>query len=87
MLDNSAVALKALHGFLQRRELVPVLREKLDPIFYQLDRYAPQMDLADGCLVALAARHSGSIVITTDTRDFSTYLIPFASPDGLFAEV
>ena len=44
------------------------------------------MDLADGCLVALAARDTEAGVLTTDTRDFSTYRIPFASPEGLFAE-
>jgi predicted nucleic acid-binding protein len=43
------------------------------------------MDLADGCLVALAARDADAVVLTTDTRDFSTYRIPFASPEGLFA--
>jgi hypothetical protein len=44
------------------------------------------MDLADGCLVALAARDADAVVLTTDTRDFSTYRVPFASPAGLFAE-
>jgi predicted nucleic acid-binding protein len=48
-------------------------------------RYAPRMDLADGCLVVLAARDADAVVLTTDTRDFSTYRVPFASPEGLFA--
>jgi hypothetical protein len=43
------------------------------------------MDLADGCLVALAARDAEAVVLTTDTRDFASYRVPFASPEGLFA--
>jgi len=29
---------------------------------------------------------TGPLVAATDTRDFSTYRIPFASPEGLFAD-
>lgn len=86
LLDNDPAALAALHGFLQRIEIVPVLRDELDGIFARLGRYAPRMDMADGCLAALAARDPDAVVLTTDTRDFSTYRIPFASPEGLFAE-
>lgn len=85
LLDNDPVALEALHGFLQRMELVPMLRDELEGVFARLKRYAPRMDLADGCLVALAERDFDSVVLTTDTRDFSAYRIPFASPEGLFA--
>jgi predicted nucleic acid-binding protein len=86
LLDNDPTAMDSLLGFLKRMEIVPVLRDELDGVFARLNRYAPRMDLADGCLVALAARDTDSIVLTTDTRDFSTYRIPFASPAGLFAE-
>lgn len=86
LLDNDPAALDSLHGFLERMEIVPVLREELASIFAGLKRYAPRMDLADGCLVALAARDSDAVVLTTDTRDFATYRIPFASPEGLFAD-
>lgn len=76
-----------MHAFLQRMEIVPVLRNELNEVFTRLKRFAPRMDLADGCLVALAVRDSESVVLTTNTNDFATYRIPFASPKGLFAEV
>jgi predicted nucleic acid-binding protein len=86
LLDNDPVAMASLRGFLKRMEIVPILRDELDEVFARLKRYAPRMDLTDGCLVALAARDAGAVVLTTDTRDFSTYRVPFASPEGLFAE-
>jgi uncharacterized protein len=85
LLDNHPVAIEALHGFLRRIEIVPMLREDLDAVFALMKRFAPQMDIADACLMLLAARYAESIVLTTDTRDFSSYRIPFASPEGLFA--
>lgn len=85
LLDNDPVAMASLHVFLRRMEIVPVLRDELDQVFARLKRYAPRMDLADGCLVALSARDADAVVLTTDTRDFSSYRIPFASPEGLFA--
>jgi predicted nucleic acid-binding protein len=86
LLDNEPAALDSLLGFLRRMDIVPVLREELDSVFERLRRYAPRMDVADGCLVALAARDAEAIVLTTDTRDFATYRVPFASPEWLFAE-
>jgi predicted nucleic acid-binding protein len=86
LLDNDPVAMASLHGLLKRMEIVPILRDELDAVFARLRRYAPRMDLTDGCLVALAARDADAVVLTTDTRDFSTYRVPFASPEGLFAE-
>lgn len=87
LLDNEPVALEALHGFLRRMEMVPVLHEELDRVFARLRQYAPRMDVADGCLLVLASRDPETVVITTDTRDFSRYRVPFASPEGLFAEI
>ena len=87
LLDNDPAAMESLHGFLKRMEIVPVLRDERDGVFARLKRFAPRMDLADGCLVAIAARDADAVVLTTDTRDFSTYRIPFVSPDGLFAEL
>jgi predicted nucleic acid-binding protein len=86
LLDNDPAAIDALHGFLKHMEIVPILRDELAGVFGRLKQYAPRMDLADGCLVALSARDGEAIVLTTDTRDFSTYRVPFASPDGLFAQ-
>ena len=77
----------SLHGFLKRMEIVAVLHDELDGVFARLKRFAPRMDLADACLVALAARDPDAVVLTTDVRDFSIYRIPFASPEGLFAEI
>jgi predicted nucleic acid-binding protein len=85
LIGNAPAAIEALRAFLQRMEVAAVLHEELDAVFAELRRYAPRMDLADSCLVVLAARHRDALVLTTDTRDFSTYRIPFASPDGLFA--
>jgi predicted nucleic acid-binding protein len=86
LLDNDPAAMDSLHGFLKRMEIVPILRDEIDGVFAQIGRNAPRMDLADACLVALAARDPDSVVLTTDTRDFATYRVPFASPEGLFAE-
>ncbi len=86
MLENDPAALDALHEFVGRTEITPILRDEPDVVFALMKRFAPQMDLADACLVVLAGRYDESIVLTTDTRDFSTYRIPFASPEGLFAE-
>ena len=86
LLDNDPVALRALHEFLRRMDIVPVLRDELDAVFAGLHRFAPRMDLADGCLVTLSMRYQNALILTTDTRDFATYRVPFASPTGLFAE-
>jgi predicted nucleic acid-binding protein len=53
LLDNDPAAMTSLHVFLRRMEIVPVLRDELDEVFARLKRYAPRMDLADGCLVAM----------------------------------
>ncbi|HEU5081078.1 MAG TPA: PIN domain-containing protein [Opitutaceae bacterium] len=84
LLENAPRAIEALRGFLERIEIVPVLPTQLAEVFDELENFAPSMDLADGCLVVLQRRISGSIVITTDHRDFSTYRVPFLSPKGVF---
>jgi len=85
LLDNSPQAIIALRRILSRVEIVPVLHQHFEAVFLAVEAFAPRMDLADSCLVALSARYADSVVVTTDTRDFSTYRIPFASPAGLFA--
>ena len=85
LLGHDPIALNSLHGFLQRMELVPVLRDELNGVFTRLQRSAPRMDLADGCLLALASRDPDAVVLTTNARDFATYGVPFVSPAGLFA--
>jgi hypothetical protein len=41
-------------------------------------------DFADACAVVLAHNYERAFVSTTDFRDFSTYRVPFASPEGAF---
>jgi predicted nucleic acid-binding protein len=86
LLENHPLAIQALHRFVARMQIIPVLHDNLAGVFALMKQFAPQMDVADACLVALARKHPDGIVLTTDTRDFSTYRIPFASPEGLFAE-
>jgi predicted nucleic acid-binding protein len=86
LLENFPAAIEALHVFLSRMEITPVLRDDLNEVFGLMKQFAPNMDVADACLVALATKLDGAIVLTTDTRDFSTYRIPFVSPAGLFAD-
>ena len=46
--------------------------------------WAPRMDFADACAVVLARNYERAFVLTTDFLDFSTYRVPFASPEGAF---
>ena len=84
ILENDGNAIIALHALLPRLEIVPI--QPLGPTLALMIDFMPRMDFADACLVTLARREHGSIVLTTDTRDFSTYRVPFASPAGVFAE-
>jgi predicted nucleic acid-binding protein len=85
LVENSPAAIDALRRLLAQIEVVPVLAGELESVFQLLSDFAPGMDLADGCLVALQRRIPRSIVVTTDHRDFCAYRIPFLSPQGLFA--
>jgi len=84
VLENAPAAIEALRALLRRLEVVPVLGQEGDAVFARVARFAPEMDLADGCLVALQGRIPGSIVITTDQRGFAVYRVPFLSPLGVF---
>ena len=86
LLENSAPAISVLERLLERIEVIPVLGTDLRAVFKRLAHFAPNMDLADGCLVVLQQRIPRSIVVTTDHRDFATYRIPFLSPRGIFAQ-
>ena len=85
LLGNDAAGIAALRGFLARMDVIPVLGVEVDAVFDRLASFAPSMDLADGCLVVLQQRIPGSIVVTTDHRDFAAYRVPFLSPRGVFA--
>ncbi len=81
LLGNDERALGVLATMLEvmRRE-----DPEPDEVLALMRRWAPRMDYADACAVILAGRHKGSVVLTTDHRDFSTYKVPFASPRGEF---
>ena len=56
----------------------------MNAVFDEIERWAPRMDFADGCAVVLARSYERAFVLTTDFRDFSSYRVPFASPEGAF---
>lgn len=85
LLDNLPAAIGALEIFVRGMDVAPALEPHMDTVFAQLKTFAPEMDLADAWLVTLAKRNPNALVITTDTRGFSIFRVPFLSPAGLFA--
>lgn len=83
-LENHPVATRALRRLVGRMDVVSLTARRLDPVFDELERWAPRMDFADACAVVLARSYQRAFVLTTDFRDFSVYRIPFASPEGAF---
>jgi predicted nucleic acid-binding protein len=75
---RALIALRRMTHSLTIQEPAPIL------VLALMERYAPKMDYADGCAVLLAKSHKRTIVVTTDHRDFSTYRVPFISPQGEF---
>jgi len=65
-------------------DVAAVAHTLLDQVFDEVVRWAPRMDFADACAVVLARSHERAFVLTTDFRDFSTYAVSFASPEGAF---
>lgn len=82
-LENHPVAVRALRRLVARTVVVS-LAERLELIFNEVEQGVPRMDLADACAVVLARSYERAFVLTTDFRDFSTYRVPFASPEGAF---
>ena len=56
----------------------------MNAVFDEIERWAPRIDFADACAVVLARSYERAFVLTTDFRDFSSYRVPFASPEGAF---
>ena len=83
-LENHPIAIRALRRLVTRMDIVPVASDRVGMVFDEVERWAPNMDFADACAVVLAQSFEGSFVLTTDFRDFSTYRVPFASPEGVF---
>ena len=84
ILENHPVAIAALRRLVSRMEIMPVSHASCDDALAGMLRYAPQMDFAAACAVLVAQRHPRAFVLTTDFNDFSTYRVPFASPEGAF---
>jgi len=83
-LENRPVAVRALRRLVARMEVIACTPDLIDPIFEQIEQWAPRMDFADACAVMLVRRYQPAFVLTTDFRDFSTHRVPFASPEGAF---
>ena len=53
--------------------VVPVLPDESPAVRVLLARYGQRMDYADACLVRLAERHRGHVIVTMDAEDFRIY--------------
>lgn len=84
IMGNSAPAVRRLKALLARMDVVSFAdgawKQALDSVI----RRAPVMDYADACVVHMVQTRRDSFALTLDTRDFSSYRIPFASPEGDF---
>jgi predicted nucleic acid-binding protein len=83
-LENHPTAMRALRKLVARMDIVAVAAALMEPVFNEVERWAPRMDFADACAVVLARSYERAFVLTTDFRDFSAYRVPFASPEGAF---
>jgi predicted nucleic acid-binding protein len=83
-LENHLVAIRALRRLIARMDVVSVAPDRLAAAFDEVERWAPAMDFADACAVVLVRNYERAFVLTTDFRDFSTYRVPFATPEGAF---
>lgn len=83
-LDNHPIAVRALRRLVARMDIVPLAPTHIEAVFDEIERWAPRMDFADACAVVLARSYERAFVLTTDFRDFSTYRVAFASPEGAF---
>lgn len=83
-LENHPAAVRALRQLVTRMDIVAVAAAELQPVFNEIEQWAPRMDFADACAVVLARNYERAFVLTTDFRDFSAYRVPFASPEGAF---
>lgn len=83
-LENHPAAVYALRRLVARMDIVAVAAALIAPVFDEVERWAPRMDFADACAVVLARNYERAFVLTTDFRDFSTYHVAFASPEGAF---
>jgi predicted nucleic acid-binding protein len=83
-LENHPTAMRALRKLVARMDIVAVATALIEPVFNEVEQWAPRMDFADACAVVLARNYERAFVLTTDFRDFSAYRVPFACPEGAF---
>ena len=83
-LENHPVAMRALRKLVVRMDIVAIATALIQPVFNEVEQWAPRMDFADACAVVLVRNYERAFVLTTDFRDFSAYRVPFASPEGVF---
>jgi hypothetical protein len=76
--------MRALRKLVARMDIVGVATALIQPVFNEIEHWAPRMDFADACAMVLAGNYERAFVLTTDFRDFSTCRVPFASPEGAF---
>jgi predicted nucleic acid-binding protein len=84
ILQNHPTAIAALRRLVGQMEIIPMAHSTRNDLLAEMLRYAPRMDFADACAVVMARRYPRAFVLTTDFNDFSTYRVPFASPQGIF---
>ena len=83
-LENRPAAVRALRRLIARIEVVSIAPDRIGLVLDEVERWAPRMDFADACALVLVRSYEQAFVLTTDFRDFSTFRIPFASPEGAF---
>ncbi len=83
-LENHPMAMRALRKLVARIDIVAIATALIQPVFNEVEQWAPRMDFADACAVVLVRNYERAFVLTTDFRDFSAYRVPFASPEGVF---
>ena len=83
-LENHPAAMRALRKLVARMDIVAVATALIEPVFNEVEQWAPRVDFAGACAVVLARNYERAFVLTTDFRDFSAYRVPFASPEGAF---
>jgi hypothetical protein len=76
--------MRALRKLVARMDIVVVATALIQPVFNEVEQWAPRMDFADACAVVLARNYERAFVLTTGFRDFSAYRVPFACPEGAF---
>lgn len=84
LLENHRKAVAALSTLVSCMEVFPLAPNRVAAAMKLVEQWAPNMDYADACAVLLVRELPHAFVLTTDRRDFATYRVPFACPDGAF---